>query len=103
MRKHHVRVALKKLVTYSQSVRLPYVTETSSQKSWQAFRFRRLKLLFCSWLVTTAIGTALANPISTDSPVGFFTNVASRLLSAELSSYADYAMRVRYRLVPLVW
>ena len=34
----------------------------------------------------TAVGTVLANtPVTTDSPVGFFTNVASRLLSAELN------------------
>ena len=34
----------------------------------------------------TAVGMALANtPITTDSPIGFFTNVASRLLSAELN------------------
>ena len=32
----------------------------------------------------TAAGAALAEPIPTDSPIGFFTNVASRLLSTEL-------------------
>jgi protein-S-isoprenylcysteine O-methyltransferase Ste14 len=26
-----------------------------------------------------------------------------RLLTAELEGYADYAARVRYRLIPLVW
>ena len=59
--------------------------ETLSQKSWQTFRFHRLKRLFCGWVVVTAIGTALANPITTDSPIDFFTNVASRLLSADLN------------------
>jgi hypothetical protein len=59
--------------------------ETLSRKGWGTFRFHRLKPLFCGWLVMAAVGTALANPITTDSPIGFFTNVASRLLSAELN------------------
>ena len=81
----HIRVVLKKLVNYPQSVRVPYVMETLSQKGWEAFRFHRLKPLFCGWIVIAAVGTALANPITTDSPIGFFTNVASRLLSSELN------------------
>jgi hypothetical protein len=60
--------------------------ETLSRKGWGTFRFHRLKFLFCGWVVVTAVGTALANPpITTDSPIGFFTNVASCLLSAELN------------------
>jgi hypothetical protein len=60
--------------------------ETLSRKGWGKFRFHRLKLLLSGWLVITTVGVALANtPITTDSPIGFFTNVASRLLSAELN------------------
>ena len=50
------------------------------------FRFHRLKLWFCGCVVITAAGTSLASTaITTDSPIGFFTNVASRLLLAELN------------------
>ncbi len=78
---------MKKLVNYRQFVRLAYVKETSSQEGCGTFRFHRLnKLLLCGWVVITAVGTASANtPITTDSPIDFFTNVASRLLSAQLN------------------
>ncbi len=60
--------------------------ETLSRKGWGTFRFHRLKLLLCGWVVMIVVGTVLANtPITTDSPIGFFTNVASCLLSAELN------------------
>ncbi len=58
---------------------------TLIQKGWRTSRFHRLKLLVCGWAMIATIGTALAGPITTDNPVGFFTNVASRLLSAELN------------------
>ena len=60
--------------------------ETLSRKGWGTFRFHRLKFLFCGWVVITAVGTVLADtPVTTDSPIGFFTNVASCLQSAELN------------------
>ena len=60
--------------------------ETLSQKGWENIGFHRLKLLLCVWVVMTAVEIALADaPINTDSPIGFFTNVASRLLSEELN------------------
>ena len=60
--------------------------ETFNQKERRMSGFHRLKLLLCVWLVMTVMGAALADtPITTDSPIGFFTNVASRLLSAELN------------------
>jgi len=74
------------LVNSLECFRLQTVMETVNRKGLGTFRFHRLKLLFCGWAVITAVGTALANtPITTDSPIGFFTNVASRLLSAELN------------------
>ncbi|MGD0349571.1 MAG: hypothetical protein ABSB84_04560 [Verrucomicrobiota bacterium] len=60
--------------------------ETLSQNGWGESRFHRLKLLLCGWAMMMTVRMALANtPITTDSPIGFFTNVASRLLSAELN------------------
>jgi hypothetical protein len=76
----------KKLANVSRTIRLQDVTGTLSQNRCRKFRFHQLRLLFCGWVIMTAAGTALANTlITTDSPVGFFTNVASRLLSAELN------------------
>jgi protein-S-isoprenylcysteine O-methyltransferase Ste14 len=35
--------------------------------------------------------------------LGIRAVMEERMLTAELDGYADYAARVRYRLVPLLW
>jgi hypothetical protein len=48
--------------------------------------FTRPKMLLCGLVLMAAIETSLAAlPISSVSPLGFFTNVASRLLASELN------------------
>ena len=47
--------------------------------------FRRLRGLLCAFALVIATGTAFASPINTSDPLGFFTNVASRLLSSQLN------------------
>lgn len=58
--------------------------------------FVGIPLALASWwaLIPTALASAL---------LVVRTNLEDRLLQAELSGYADYAHRTRYRLVPGIW
>jgi hypothetical protein len=56
------------------------------RKGCGTFALNCPKFLFCGLVLMAAIETSPAAPtISTDSPLDFFTNVASRLLSSELN------------------
>ena len=57
-----------------------------SQRRLTPSRHGCLKLFLCVWALMATLTLANAAPIlNTGSPVGFFTNVASRLLSSELN------------------
>jgi hypothetical protein len=58
----------------------------SNQNDFKWFRVKCLKLLACGCALMAALAMADATPaLDTGNPVGFFTNVASRLLSSEMN------------------
>jgi len=57
-----------------------------NQKALKQFKSDRPKLLLCACALVATIAMAAAAPnLNTQSPLGFFTNVASSLLSAQLN------------------
>jgi hypothetical protein len=62
------------------------MTEALKSKGCGAFALNCPKFLLCGMVLMVAIETSsAAPPISTDSPICFFTNVAACLLSSEMN------------------
>jgi hypothetical protein len=79
------------MAKWLKSAKLAATMDALSLKGVRAIRFDWLKITFGGLLLFTAAEMTHATPpISTDSPLGFFTNVSSRLLAQEMNINLNY-------------